>query len=197
MSRYTTGRGHNENYQIVYFTCFLGLYLILVQPFFFIGMKEDNTLIIVAFVLCLMIMSFFLGTKYTYHQSDNTPYPTEVKIDTVMVRDTIIKPIPQFTRILKTDTIVTPNDTVYLPIEQKTVIEKIDNDTVKGSIKAVFSGYNAVLDTLQYDLSITSKTVYKRKKLGFTIGVSGGIGYDFNNKVTPFIGLGVTYGLNF
>lgn len=147
-------------------------------------------------LLCLIGAGFLIGKDYAIHRYHNS-ITYKVRVDTVTVRDTITNLIPKYITILRTDTLVTPKDTIYLPIEQKTVIEKIDNDSVKGSIKAVFSGFDAVLDTLQYDLQITNKTLYKRRKLGFTIGVSSGIGYDFNNKVTPYIGVGVTWGYNF
>ena len=136
-----------------------------------------------------------MGRKYAIQKFDSINY--EVRVDTVTINDTITNFTPKYITIVKTDTLITPKDTIYLPIEQKTVIEDIDNDSVKGSIKAVFSGFDAVLDTLQYDLQITNRTLYKRRKWGFTIGVSSGIGYDFNNRVTPYIGLGVTWGYNF
>ena len=154
-----------------------------------------NTVVVLCLVIVLFLCGFYCGNRIA---KLTIPSVIEsVRIDTVTISDTVIKPIPHYVRLISTDTIITPKDTVYIPIEQKTVIKQIDNDTVKGTIKAVYSGYNASLDTLQYDLSLTNKTLLKRRKFGFTVGVTSGIGYDFNNKVMPFIGVGISYGYNF
>lgn len=144
-----------------------------------------------------LLLSFFGGYGYKSF-THKCQLPNEVvKIDTLYINDTIIQPVPQIKRIIRTDTIFTSGDTVYLPIQQSEVIQDIDNDTVKGQIKVVYSGYNSVIDTLQYNLSTVTKTVYKRKKWGFTVGISSGAAYDFENKFTPYIGIGVVYGIHF
>lgn len=162
---------------------------------FFINMK--NVLYILLIIIILLIV-FGAGFFTKSIIMNNTKYENcIVRIDSIYITDTVIKPIPKYIDRIKYDTIITPNDTVYIPIEKSEIIHNINTDSIKGTIKAVYSGYNASIDTLIYNLSFQQKTLLKRRKMGFTVGLTGGVGYDFNNKVTPFIGVGVTWGYNF
>ena len=159
---------------------------------FFIYMKQfRNILLILSLIILIYGFGFICGLKYYQPQEKEI-----IRIDTIKITDTIEKPVLKYIRTIRTDTIITPNDTVFLPIEQKEYIHEIKNDTVNGSIKIVLNGYNPSLDSLQYNLSFTQKTLLKRKRMGFTIGVTTGVGYDFNKKINPFIGIGLTYGIN-
>ena len=153
-----------------------------------------NILLILSLIILIYGLGFISGLKYQQIKNKEPLKDVEIKVDTIKITDTIEKPVPQFVRTLRIDTLETPKDTIYLPIQQKEYIHQIHNDSIEGSIKAVLSGYNPSLDLLQYDLSFRNKTLLKRRKWGFTVGLTTGVGYGINNKVSPFIGVGVTYG---
>lgn len=164
---------------------------------FFIYMKQlRNILFILSLIILIYGLGFISGLKYQRWKKDESMKDAEIKVDTIRITDTIEKPVTHYIRTLRIDTLATPKDTLYLPIEQKEYIHQINNDSIDGSIKAVFSGYNPSLDLLQYELSFKNKTLLKRRKWGFTVGVTTGVGYDLNKRVSPFVGFGITYGLN-
>lgn len=124
---------------------------------------------------------------------------TKIETKTDTIYKTIVKPRFITETIIRTDTV--KQDTI-LPIVQRDYITAINTDSVSGEIKAVVSGYNAVLDTLQYNLIIPTKTVtntvqtqiskYKQKHWNFTVGVGGGYGL-INRKADIFVGGMVGY----
>lgn len=79
---------------------------------------------------------------------------------------------------------------------QREYYTTINTDTITGQIKAVVSGVNPTLDTLQYNLHIPIRTVtneitiektkYKQKHWNFTVGIGGGYGL-INRKADIFI----------
>ena len=132
---------------------------------------------------------------------------TVTKTDTVTITRTVPKPEYVTETIIKTDTIqILNNDTIVekKPIDytKRQYCTIVDNDTVKGEIKATVSGYEATLDTLSYNLNIYPKTVtntitseitkYKTKHWNFTLGVGAGYGL-INRKPDIFIGGMVGY----
>lgn len=96
--------------------------------------------------------------------------------------------------IVRTDTIKADTAVNYVQREYYT---NINTDTITGQIKAVVSGFNPSLDTLQYNLHIPTRTItntietqttkYKQKHWNFTVGVGAGYGL-INRKADVFVG---------
>lgn len=154
----------------------------------------------ILFSLSILILSFsigfLLGIKFEKTQhliKDNIEI---VKTDTITIKKEIIKPVPQLITKFRTDTIITTDvDTVFLPIEQKHYITEIDNDSVKGQIKAVINGYSVSLDSLQYNIHFEQKTLLKRKKWGWNVSLGCGVGYDLRERqFEPVIALTFGFG---
>lgn len=162
---------------------------------------------IISFVIGVLITSitFLLYNNHELKKEIITVEKPIVKVETKVETktDTIYRTItkPQFLTqtIIRTDTI--KQDSV-LPIVQRDYITAINTDSVSGEIKAVVSGYNPQLDTLQYNLHIPTKTItneitvesvrYKQKHWNW--GVTAGFGYGITTKRPDlFIGLGVQY----
>lgn len=122
---------------------------------------------------------------------------TEIKTDTIY--KTISKPHYLTETVIRTDTIKADTAVNFVQREYYTTI---NTDTITGEIKAVVSGVNPTLDTLQYNLHIPIRTVtneitvertkYKQKHWNFTVGVGGGYGL-INRKADIFIGGMVGY----
>ena len=122
---------------------------------------------------------------------------TEIKTDTIYKK--IIKPTYLAETVIRTDTIKA--DTV-VNFVQREYYTTINTDTITGQIKAVVSGVNPTLDTLQYNFHIPIRTVtneitvertkYKQKHWNFTVGIGGGYGL-INRKADIFVGGMVGY----
>lgn len=126
-------------------------------------------------------------------------YQTKTEIRTDTIYKEIIKPKYLTETIIRTDTIKADTAVNFVQREYYTTI---NTDTITGQIKAVVSGVNPTLDTLQYNLHIPIRTVtneitvertkYKQKHWNFTVGVGGGYGL-INRKADIFVGGVVGY----
>lgn len=144
---------------------------------------------------------YLTGYNVGLHKQQATPEPKEDIIlisDTIMIADTIREPVPVTKILVRTDTITTPKDTIFLPIESHEYVHSIENDSVRGKIKVTLSGYDAKLDSLIYDLTIPHETIIvsRRRKWGFTAGPQIGAGVAGGN-ISTYVGIGITYGFNF
>lgn len=167
-------------------------------------MKVSETNKIRLFWLILgAILAVCIGVL-TYHPTETkTTVKTVVKTDTitnVIERvDTVYKPKPVETTIIRTDTIKA--DTV-LTYESKKYNIPVSTDSVSGEIEAVVSGVDAQLDTINWRLSFPIRTVTNTieterivtKKTHLNWGVTVGAGYGLiNRKPDVYIGFGVVY----
>lgn len=123
--------------------------------------------------------------------------PGEVVRDTIVtnridtIRDTV--PVPVYESVVDSFPFVVPvpgdtvRDTVYLPITQK-----IYKDSL---YTAYVSGYRAKLDSIEvYSKTRTMFVRERAKRKRFGLGVQAGYGFS-GNKVSPYVGVGVSYNL--
>ena len=121
-------------------------------------------------------------------------YQTKTEIKTDTIYNEVIKPKYLTETIIRTDTITADTAVNFVQREYYTTI---NTDTITGQIKAVVSGVNPTLDTLQYYLHIPIRTVtneitvertkYKQKHWNFTVGIGAGYGL-INRKADVFVG---------
>lgn len=124
---------------------------------------------------------------------------TKVITKTDTIYRTITKPKYLTETIIRTDTIKADTAINFVQREYYTTI---NTDTITGQIKAVVSGVNPTLDTLQYNLHIPIRTItneitvermkYKQKHWNFTVGIGGGYGL-INRQADIFVGGMVGY----
>lgn len=145
-------------------------------------------------ILLMFCAGFFVGRG-----SLSTSIP-ETRVDTLVVYDTIRDVVPQYvTRyVVRTDSVpytLVQNDTVretlYVPI----TIERKEYKT--SDYYAIVEGYTPSLyyiETYNKTTIIDRVERYKTKsRWGF--GVQAGVGYQFNEKITPYIGIGIQYNI--
>ena len=168
-------------------------------------MKQNNTLPIVCFLLCLLM----LGIGY---RLKNSMEPIEV-IRTDTITNTMTDTLWKDTTITKTDTKVkyiqvVKTDTVYdkqgneleLITDNKTYIDTIlcGMDTIDYQIH--ISGIKSRLDSVSLRLKkseiIKTNTIevtkYIKQNKRFNVGVQTGVGYGFTSKqIEPYIGFGL------
>lgn len=142
---------------------------------------------IIGLFLCLWL-GFFVGKRYN-NPTQETTTKTIVRTDTITKVDTLYKEIvrPHYIReeVVRVDTIKA--DTA-IEIKQREYLTIINEDSIRGEIRAVVSGYNPQLDTLNYSLSIPQRTItieketlrVKTKRFNFSVGV--GYGYGVTTK---------------
>lgn len=156
--------------------------------------------IIYIVILALFILSFGLG-RYT--ATPERILAESVRIDTLILRDTVTIHTPQYVHRHTRDTIRIPirevvHDTVsvYLPRETK-----IYEDA---RYRAEVSGYEPSLDRIDIyaQTQIVTKDVTQvvKKKTRWGIGISAGYGLaiNANNRAitpAPYVGIGIQYNL--
>lgn len=172
-------------------------------------MKNNNTLPIVCFLLCLLM----LGVGY---HLKNSMEPIEIiKTDTITNTDTIIntdtftyfkeKPVPVYRTITKTDTLYSEKgDTVPLITENKTYIDTICARKDTAIVTSYITGINAHQDSLRVEMRTTreiitntievTKYIKEPKKLWDRIHLQpqATFGYDpINKNWGAVIGFGI------
>ena len=154
----------------------------------------------VAFILIWSLAVFYAGRNWAIKR-DISGYAE--RVDTLVVRDTIVQEKPVYRTISQVRTEYVPvcdtiriQDTLFVPVPIET---KVYEDSL---YRAEVSGYRASLDRLeiyQQERIITQTIpvqVRERKRWG--IGVQAGYGMSIPNGkpvLSPYIGIGVSYDL--
>jgi hypothetical protein len=155
---------------------------------------------LVAFILIWSLAVFYAGRNWAIKR-DISGYAE--RVDTLVVRDTIVQEKPVYRTISQVRTEYVPvcdtiriQDTLFVPVPIET---KVYEDSL---YRAEVSGYLASLDRLeiyQQERIITQTIpvqVRERKRWG--IGVQAGYGVSIPNGkpvLSPYIGIGVSYDL--
>lgn len=155
---------------------------------------------LVAFILIWSLAVFYAGRNWAIKR-DISGYAE--RVDTLVVRDTIVQEKPVYRTISQVRTEYVPvcdtiriQDTLFVPVPIET---KVYEDSL---YRAEVSGYKASLDRLeiyQQERIITQTIpvqVKERKRWG--IGVQAGYGVSTPNGkpvLSPYIGIGVSYDL--
>lgn len=157
-------------------------------------------MLLVAFILIWSLAMFYAGRNWAIKR-DISGYAE--RVDTLVVRDTIVQEKPVYRTISQVRTEYVPvcdtiriQDTLFVPVPIET---KVYEDSL---YRAEVSGYRASLDRLeiyQQERIITQTIpvqVKERKRWG--IGVQAGYGVSTPNGkpvLSPYIGIGVSYDL--
>lgn len=167
-------------------------------------MKISETNKLRLFWLILGVLVTLCVGVLTYHPTTvKETVKTVIKTDTitnVIERvDTVYRPKPVETTIIRTDTIKA--DTI-LTYESKRYNVPVASDSINGEIEAVVSGVDVALDTINWRLSfpvrtvtntITTEKVIKQKThLNWGVGVGAGYGL-INRQPDIFVGFSVIW----
>lgn len=159
-------------------------------------MNRYEKLMTILCVILLILIGILIGQKYRQKTSVE---PTEIKVDTLVVRDTIMQYKPIFVDKIKVDSVLIPvkdtiviRDSVYIYMDR----EKI---TWRDSLCEVYaSGIMPQVDSVRHFQEykyITIETqvpvkVKSRWGLGFNAGYGVGKG-----GLIPYVGVGISYNL--
>lgn len=162
-------------------------------------MKTKNIIIL---SVCLLLAGIIAGWFIRKGVAECDAHGTEVRLDTLVVRDTVRERYPVYVERTVTDTMlvaladtVRVSDTVYvrLPREQK---RYADTNYV-----AWVSGYRPRLDSIEvYQATryVTKEIILPGPARRWGIGIQAGYGIGLaGGKVTgvPYIGVGVSYNI--
>ena len=150
--------------------------------------------------LCVILLSFFIGILIGHKHPQKLPVePPEIKVDTLIVRDTIMQYKPIFTDKINVDSVLIPvkdtiviRDSVYIYVDR----EKI---TWRDSLCEVYaSGIMPQVDSVrhfrEYQYVTIETAIPVKDKSHWGLGVQAGMG-ACKDGLTPYVGIGVSYNI--
>ena len=152
-----------------------------------------NALLILA---CVFLFGFIIGQK---HSQKLPVEPIKVKVDTLVIHDTIMSYKPIYVDRVKLDSVLVPvldtmmiHDTTFVYLEREKV-------TWRDSLCEVYaSGIMASVDSVrhfqEYKYITIEKQVPVKVKTHWGLGVNAGYGVG-KGGFTPYIGVGISYNL--
>lgn len=168
-------------------------------------MKQNNTLPIVCFLLCLLMLGigYRLKNSMEPYEVIRTDTITTTKTDTLWKDTTITKTDTKvkYIQVVKTDTVYDKQgNELELITDNKTYIDTICAQSDTAIVTSYISGVNAKLDSLKVLMKksevIKTNTIevtkYIKQNKRFNVGVQTGVGYGFTSKqIEPYIGFGL------
>ena len=147
-------------------------------------------------VILLILIGILIGQK---HRQKLPVEPPEIKVDTLVVRDTIMQYKPIFTDKIKVDSVLIPvkdtiviRDSVYIYMDR----EKI---TWRDSLCEVYaSGIMPQVDSVrhfrEYQYVTIETAIPVKEKSHWGVGINAGYGVG-KGGLTPYVGVGISYNL--
>lgn len=149
--------------------------------------------------LCVILLIVDIGVLWQNYQQKTPVDPPEIKVDTLIVRDTIMQYKPIFIDKIKMDSVLIPvkdtiiiRDSVYIYMDR----EKI---TWRDSFCEVYaSGIMPQVDSVrhfrEYQYVTIETAIPVKEKSHWGLGVQVGMGAG-KNGLTPYVGVGISYNL--
>lgn len=150
-------------------------------------------------ILCVILLVVDIGVLWQNHQQKTPVEPLETKVDTLIVRDTIMQYKPIFTDKIKVDSVLIPvkdtiviRDSVYIYMDR-------DKITWRDSLCEVYaSGIMPQVDSVrhfrEYQYVTIETAIPVKDKSHWGLGINAGYGVG-QGGLTPYIGIGVSYNI--
>ena len=150
-------------------------------------------------ILCVILLVMDIGVLWQNYRQKTSVEPPEIKVDTLIVRDTIMQYKPIFTDKIKVDSVLIPvkdtiviRDSVYIYMDR----EKI---TWRDSLCEVYaSGIMPQVDSVkhfrEYQYVTIETAIPVKEKSHWGLGINAGYGVG-QGGLTPYIGIGVSYNI--
>lgn len=158
--------------------------------------KADKIAISLVVVLSLLVLGHDICLKYA--QKPPTIEPI-VKVDTLIIRDTITQTEPIYVTRHKIESVLVPvtdsvmiHDTLYVYLDREQVVWQ-------DSMSVVYaSGINPQVDSVKHfresKIVTIEKTIPVKVRSKWGIGIQAGYGAT-ENGLTPYVGVGLSYNL--
>ena len=149
-------------------------------------------------ILCVILLMFSIGILMEQKYRQKSPLePPGIKVDTLVVRDTIMQYKPIFVDKIKVDSVLIPvkdtiviRDSIYIYMDR----EKI---TWRDSLCEVYaSGIMPQVDSVrhfqEYKYITIETQIPVKVKSHWGLGVNAGYGVG-KGGLTPYVGVGISY----
>lgn len=159
-------------------------------------MDRLKSLILALGIVAAILFAFVLGRRYP---KGIPTEPIKIKVDTLVIRDTLVSYEPVFVERHRVDSVLVPvfdsvmiHDTLFVILEREQVVWQ-------DSMSCVYaSGILPQIDSVKHfvcDKIVTiEKTIPVKIRSHWGLGVQAGFGAG-KDGLTPYVGIGVSYNL--
>ena len=147
-------------------------------------------------VILLILIGILIGQK---HRQKMPLEPTEIKVDTLVIRDTIMQYKPIFVDKIKVDSVLIPvkdtiviRDSVYIYMDREKITWR--DSLCEVYVSGVMTSVDSVRHFQEYKYITIETQVPVKVKSHWGLGVNAGYGVG-KGGLTPYIGVGISYNL--
>ncbi len=157
--------------------------------------RYDNVMTILCVIL-LILVGILIGQKYRQKMPLE---PTEIKVDTLVIRDTIMQYKPIFVDKIKVDSVLIPvkdtiviRDSVYIYMDREKITWRDSLCEVYAS--GIMTSVDSVRHFQEYKYITIETQVPVKVKSHWGLGINAGYGVG-KGGLTPYVGVGISYNL--
>ena len=150
-------------------------------------------------ILCVILLVVDIGVLWQNHQQKTPVEPPEIKVDTLIVRDTIMQYKPIFTDKIKVDSVLIPvkdtiviRDSVYIYMDREKITWRDSLCEVYAS--GIMTSVDSVRHFTEYKYITIETAIPVKEKSHWGLGINAGYGVG-QGGLTPYIGIGVSYNI--
>lgn len=148
--------------------------------------------------LCVILLPFFIGILIGQKHPHKLPVePTKERIDTLLVRDTIVANTPVFVERVRVDSVLVPvhdtlrlQDTLYVYLERDHI--RWDDDYCSVWASGIRPQIDSVAHYINERIIYHDRIVPVKAPTRWGLGIHAGMG-ACKDGLTPYIGVGVSY----
>ena len=147
-------------------------------------------------VILLILIGILIGRN---HRQKKPLEPTETKVDTLVIRDTIMQHKPIFVDKIKVDSVLIPvkdtiviRDSVYIYMDREKITWRDSLCEVYAS--GIMPQVDSVRHFLEYKYVTIETAIPVKEKSHWGLGINAGYGVG-QGGLTPYIGIGVSYNI--
>ena len=151
-------------------------------------------------LLCVILLTFYVGMLIGQKHRQKIPLePTEIKVDTLVIRDTIMQYKPIFVDKIKVDSVLIPvkdtiviRDSVYIYMDREKITWR--DSLCEVYVSGIMTSVDSVRHFQEYKYITIETQVPVKVKSHWGLGVNAGYGVG-KGGLTPYIGVGISYNL--
>ncbi len=151
-------------------------------------------------ILCVILLTFYVGMLIGQKHRQKLPLePPEIKVDTLVICDTIMQHKPIFVDKIKVDSVLVPvkdtiiiRDSVYIYMDREKITWRDSLCEVYAS--GIMTSVDSVRHFQEYKYITIEAQVPVKVKRHWGLGVNAGYGVG-QGGLTPYVGIGVSYNI--
>ena len=159
-------------------------------------MNRYDKVMTILCVILLILIGILIGQK---HRQKSPLEPAEIKVDTLIVRDTIMQYKPIFVDKIKVDSVLIPvkdtiviRDSVYIYMDREKITWR--DSLCEVYVSGIMPQVDSVRHFAEYKYISIETQVPVKVKSHWGLGVNAGYGVG-KGGLTPYVGVGISYNL--